>query len=167
MPDEPAGLSCVFALGFLGSCIAGMFHSAWWWIVSATALYASIAQRERNRPTFEAIGEQLRQRPAFPGDAWGDGQRAALAELAGRVIAEEIGWPNHHFLPSDPVQIVFYCPCGDGGEGLAIFYELEQATERRWRFPDCATYGELIDRNVPGTDVGANSPIDAVVKGTG
>ena len=46
-----------------------------------------------------------------------------------------------------PLELVFYCPAGDGGEGSMIAYNFEKAFGRRFMFPAVKTFGELIDRN--------------------
>ena len=79
----------------------------------------------------------------------GDRQNVPIfAELVAKVLADEIGWLNPHFIPDDPLEILFFCPRGDGGESLAIFLKIEKKlghdVGREWNHAQ--TFGEFIDR---------------------
>ncbi len=104
--------------------------------------------RRRMPPIHSAITQQLELRPSFPLEAWQTPRTADLANRVARIIANEIGWPNGYFLPDDPLEIVFFAPFGDGGEGLAIFAEIEKTTGVVRIAPqlkdDHGTFGDLI-----------------------
>lgn len=152
-PPEWFAVYWAFYAAVVGGFVAAVWRSnaAWMGIAMPAVVGVVVFHHRKNRTTVERLGEQLADRRSFPADAWGAGGRAAFAEAAGRIVADEIGWPNPHFLPDDPLEVVLYCPAGDGGEGLAIGDELEKAFGRRCTFGGSRTFGEFVDGNLaPG-----------------
>jgi hypothetical protein len=148
-PPEPWAVICAFYALILGGFVAGCAVHPIWMAVGLVGMFGLSAFHQRSgRDAREPLAAQLRQRPSFPADAWGPDHRAAFAAAVGRIIADELGWPNSHFVPDDPLEIVFYCPAGDGGEGLAISDNFETAFGRECDFPAGKTFGEFIDRNL-------------------
>ena len=146
-PERPAVYWAFCAL-ILAGFVAGCALHAAWMLVSLAAFFGLIEFHQRNgRATAEQIAEQLRERPSFPGSAWGSEDRAAFAAAVSLIVADEFDWPSPHFLPDDPLEIILFHAGGDGGEGLAISYNFEKAFGRRCRFGDDQTIGEFIDRN--------------------
>ena len=147
-PPERWAVICAFYALILGGFVAGCAVHPIWMVVGLAAMFGLTAFHQRNgRDTVGQLAEQLRQRPSFPADAWGSDHRAAFAAAVGRIIADELGWPNSHFQPDDPLEIVFYCPAGDGGEGLVISDNFRKTFGRNCDFPAAKTFGEFIDRN--------------------
>ena len=53
------------------------------------------------------LESQLDQREYFPSDAWGtDQRRLQLVRVVADVIKEVQRWPNDHFLPEDPWDLL-------------------------------------------------------------
>ncbi|HZN66517.1 MAG TPA: hypothetical protein VFB66_14605 [Tepidisphaeraceae bacterium] len=147
-PERWAVIGALYAL-ILGGFVAGCAVHPGWMLVGLAGMFGLVAFHRRNgRDAVEQLAEQLSQRPSFPADAWGSDHRAAFAAAVGRIIADELAWPNPHFLPDDPLEIVFYCPAGDGGEGLVILDNFEKMFGRDCDFPAVNTFGEFIDRNL-------------------
>ena len=129
-PSERWPVYYAFYALILGCFVAGCAIHTVWMVLGLAAMFGLIAFHQRNgRGTVEQIAEQLELRPSFPAEAWGSEDRAAFAAAVGRIIAEEIGWPNSHFLPDDPLDLVFYCAGSDGGRG---FGDLIQLREGLW-----------------------------------
>jgi acyl carrier protein len=62
----------------------------------------------------KSIKEQLLARPKPDPHLWGDDpQHVQMAQYLCRVIQEEYEWPNDHFVPDDPCEIVFLLPWDD------------------------------------------------------
>ena len=147
-PSQRWPIYCTFYALMLGGFVAGCaIHIVWTWL-GLTAMVGLLAFRQLNRRgTVELIAEQLKLRPSFPAEAWGSDDRAAFAAAVGHIVADEIGWPNSHFLPDDPLEILFYCAGSDGAQGMAISYNFEKAFGRRCEFGNGRTFGEFVDRN--------------------
>lgn len=99
----------------------------------------------RDQPVVRQIGDQLLARPSIPSASWGTTERAEFARFLGNVIADEIGWPNSHFVPDDPLEILMFSPVNDGGEILAIDWAVEQRLGHPTDWPDVETFGQLVD----------------------
>src|SRR5438093_13788719 len=65
-------------------------------------------------PTVEEIKEQLLGREIPTASTWGvDPLRVSIGNRIGRLIQEEYEWPNDHFIPDDPLDVVFLMPWDD------------------------------------------------------
>jgi hypothetical protein len=102
----------------------------------------------RHAEVAEAIRRQLLQRQAPDPAVWGsDPLRRQTARSLCRRIQEQYGYPNDHFLPEDPVEIVFQIPWDDL-EIMEVILRIEGdhdiaiADEEwlRWR-----TLGDVVD----------------------
>lgn len=84
-------------------------------------------------PRAKHIRDQMSSRTAFPVDAWGgEGLRYDMAKAVGEIIRDEIGWPNAHFQPEDPMKLVLFNFSNDGRS----IDQME--VEAAWvRFRDC------------------------------
>jgi len=159
-PPERQAVYYAFLGLMVGGFVAGCALHTIWMILGLASMFGLIVFHQWNgRGTAKRLAEQLARRVSFPAEAWGSGERAEFAAAVGRVVAEEIGWPNWHFLPEDPLEAIFYCPGGDGGEGMVIFVKFEKTFGRRCVFPAGETFGEFVDRNLApwaarGTGVG-------------
>lgn len=131
--------------GFVASCA---FHQLFMVLGLAAMFGLTVFHQRSRRGTVDQLAEQLKHRTSFPADAWGSDNRAAFAAAIGHIIAEELAWPNSHFLPDDPLELVYYCPSGDGYESLTISDNFEKTFGRNFKFPDVTTFGELVDRNL-------------------
>ena len=139
-----------FPLTVLGGAMA-VWRGSYALLPGALIVWATLTflYHRRMRPIHSAITQQLELRPSFPSEAWQTPQTADLANRVARIIANEIGWPNGYFLPDDPLEILFFAPFGDGGEGLAIFTEIESNIGCTVRITpslkhDQATFADLI-----------------------
>lgn len=66
------------------------------------------------KPVIDNINEQLLARPKPDITVWGnDLTRQKMAQYICSTIKTEYGWPNDHFIPNDPVEIVFQFPWDD------------------------------------------------------
>ena len=75
-------------------------------------------------PIVDQIASQLRSRPPM-WKLWGmPPDRLVYAKQISHIVANEIGWPNDHFIPEDPFEIVFFAPLDDGGAVLEILVKL-------------------------------------------
>jgi hypothetical protein len=145
---ERWGLYATLYLVMVGSVIAGCLHGKSWFCIALTAGCAvTVVHARRGRPTAQHIADQLRARPTFPSEAWGSTQRAALAEQVARAIADEIGWPNAHFLPDDRLEIMLFRAGHDGGETFAIRDRLQVVLRHSWRWHPAETFGQLVDQD--------------------
>jgi len=60
------------------------------------------------------IEEQLLARGPSDPSRWGDDPlRVRIGQLACKLIREEYDWPSDHFLPDDPLDVVFLVPWED------------------------------------------------------
>lgn len=147
-PSERWPVYYAFYALMLGGFVAAWAFHVSWMVLSMAAMFGLFAFHQYNgRRTVEQLAEQLRQRPTFPAASWGSDDRAAFAAAVGRIVAEEIGWPNSHFLPDDPLEIVLYCAGSDGAETLVISDDFEEAFGRECEFGGDRTFGEFVDRN--------------------
>lgn len=70
---------------------------------------ASSLWANRTSPIVQAVVEQLISRPKPEPSIWGnDTRRVQIGLCLSRVAKEEMGWPNDHFVPADPVRVVFW-----------------------------------------------------------
>lgn len=69
----------------------------------------------RYRYQARQIELQLSERTNFPTEDWeSEGLDLRLAEDVAKAIISRIPWPNHYFLPSDPLSIILLDPDGMG-----------------------------------------------------
>jgi len=67
-----------------------------------------------NSKAHDLVSQTQRREPP-PDDVWGaDPERRELAQALGQIIREEIGWPNAHFFPQDPMRLVLHRLDTDG-----------------------------------------------------
>src|SRR5437868_6069385 len=71
---------------------------------------------------FKEITAQMQQRAADSTEFWNQYSTAELdVEQRIAIIAvEELGWPNSHFLPSDPFEIIMWDGTGDLATAAAL-----------------------------------------------
>ncbi|HEX4797345.1 MAG TPA: hypothetical protein VH370_26360 [Humisphaera sp.] len=105
--------------------------------------------RARARAAVRYVKSQLLERsPTWEHWKAVDQACAPVAEQVSKIVADEIGWPNHHFLPEDPLEVVLFAPLGDGGEGLVIGDALDKLTggvcDEPW-VSKCRTFGEFVE----------------------
>ena len=64
--------------------------------------------------TIRGIHKQLLARPKPLPGVWGDDpKRLQTARYLCGVLKEEYDWPNNHFIPDDPFDIIFQIPWDD------------------------------------------------------
>jgi len=72
---------------------------------------------KRVSPVVQEIKTQLEARPIFPSTEWGSNpRRLEMARGIRRIIRDQMGWPNDHFIPDDPMDIV----CWAHEDGLVL-----------------------------------------------
>lgn len=65
----------------------------------------------------------------------------------GRVISDEAGWPNAHFLTADPLDVAMFHPAGDGADDLVLMVAISKKFPRAPRLYRVGlTLGELVDQ---------------------
>lgn len=147
-PANGSGLGCAAYAALVlaaAALLAVRHHPVWLVIVVVGPVVYQLADRERALPALDHVDARLAARPSFPADRWGSPERADLAAFIARLVAEEADWPNHHFTPDDPLDVVLCCPLGDGMEWLVIARGAEKRTGRRPRWEGARTFGELVD----------------------
>jgi APA family basic amino acid/polyamine antiporter len=123
-------------------------------IVVLVAILVGLRSRQRRRPVLNYLRDQIQSRPACI-DRWGnDIQRRELAELACRVLAKEMSWPNAHFLPDDPVNLLTFNLDGvdEHVEIVMVAHALKKAINRKLSWDkvkllsgETTTLGNIID----------------------
>ncbi len=64
---------------------------------------------KRVEPIVEKVEQQLKARPKPPPSLWGtDEKKVALAQFICAKAGVHMGWPNDHFIPDDPMVVVFW-----------------------------------------------------------
>jgi acyl carrier protein len=112
---------------------------------------AAALEKARFRPMVRTIDQQLRERPDTS-EQWGsDPRRQEISATVRSLIAEELGWPNDHFIPDDPFGIAFWGH-QDGLDDVSAAMRIEK--QFGFRLPDSewerfwchGTLGEFVDR---------------------
>ena len=69
----------------------------------------------RRKPVIvREIEEQLRMRSDFPLAEWQEtAYRRQDVESVLKFISDELIWPNHHFIPADPLMYALFTAAGD------------------------------------------------------
>ena len=68
-------------------------------------MISTVLWERRNRPLFDEYQKVLESRPLIPSEVWGDAQRQEIGLVIGQAAQAEIGWPNNHFIPNDPIRV--------------------------------------------------------------
>ncbi len=118
----------------------------WMWIPFIGWLIAAAMHQARVRPMVDDVRSQLQARPCTAESWEGDSRRLALARRVRAIIAEEIGWPNDHFIEMDPTAILLWSH-RDGLDGVAVWQSLE--AECQIKLP-VAEFGEWLERGTLG-----------------
>lgn len=116
----------------------------WFPLIGWTIAYQS--QVRRIERAIQQIHPQLERRDSFPSDAWiAAGFEPTNAERVARIVAKQTPWPNHHFLPADPLQLILLEPEGFGyfNASAAIKRELGVALDTD-ALPPESTFGDLV-----------------------
>ena len=120
------------------------------WIPIVGWVVAAAVHGARVRPFVRHIKTQLRSRPAFPADAWGDDEnRGNLALWLCKAVKENMDWPNHHFHPDDPVALAFWS-YADALDIRNLLMTIEDEISAKLTDADCEsletmTLGEAVD----------------------
>lgn len=126
-------------------------REAWWKRVpiigGCIAGYLSIRREWSVARTFH---DQVRQRPRADPRIWGDDPaRQRVAICLAQAIQKAGRWPNAHFLPDDPIDILWWEH--DGGlEPIEVHFELEESlgfktTPEAFYAMDTMTFGQAVD----------------------
>lgn len=116
------------------------------WIPFLGWSITSAMHQARVRPMVDDVRSQLRARPCTAESWAGDSRRLALARRVRAIIAEEIGWPNDHFIETDPTAILLWSH-RDGLDAVAVWQSLE--AECQLNLP-VAEFGEWLERGTLG-----------------
>jgi hypothetical protein len=96
-----------------------------WIPILGWALAGSLYQ-VRIRPISEDIRRQLQTRSEPSPSIWGeDSQRRSIAAYIVQQIQHEFGWPNHYFIPSDPLWIAAWAH-EDGLDDVSFVLNIER-----------------------------------------
>jgi hypothetical protein len=72
------------------------------------------AGKRAHRSVVDCISQQLLARAQPASECWGgDPLRVQVAQVVCKRAKELYAWPNDHFIPGDPVDIVFLMPWDD------------------------------------------------------
>lgn len=64
---------------------------------------------KRAQPVEHEIEKQLISRPKASPSIWGNNpRRVELGQYISEIAKLQMGWPNDHFMPEDPFEIVFW-----------------------------------------------------------
>jgi hypothetical protein len=102
---------------------------------------------------FKGIVVQIQQRPQECPEYWSQFSKRekAVEDAISRIAMEEIGWPNSHFIPDDPFEIIMW----DGGDDLATAAALgrlekelglKRKSDSEWQNLASHTYGYVVQR---------------------
>jgi hypothetical protein len=71
-------------------------------------MISTILWELRNRPLFDDYCSVLNDRQKIDLGIWGSERCQEIASSLCRAAKSEIGWPNDHFIPSDPIRIALW-----------------------------------------------------------
>jgi hypothetical protein len=89
------------------------------------------------------VRTQLKQRPSFPMDAWKGFEDVDGIVTFSKRLASANEWPNHHYGPEDPVDLLFFFTDGDGWQVIDLIQEWEKRVGKEFPLRKRALYGEL------------------------
>jgi hypothetical protein len=82
---------------------------------------ASALEQRRFGPTTRSLYGQIQQRSETSVSVWGDvRQRRIIGVAVSKSIARHFGWPNHFFIPDDPIALLFW---DDDGASSSVLRE--------------------------------------------
>jgi hypothetical protein len=102
------------------------------------------------RATVQDARAQLQARPSPSADRWGTGDcRRDVGQTLCSLVQRTYDWPNDHFIPEDPVDVVFLMP-DDDLEIVEVILEFQKALGVR--LPDvhakletCKLLGDFVE----------------------
>ena len=113
-------------------------------------LLAYRMEQHRLRQIAGRFRAQVRQRPPTDPKAWGDDpKRQQFAAFLADVIRDAGGWPNDHFIPSDPFSILCW-EHNTGMEYILVQLAVEEKigreiqSEQFYRISNMS-FGEAVD----------------------
>lgn len=96
----------------------------------------------------EHLKRQLLTRSHPDPMVWGeDPKRSEIASVVCKRIQEEYSWPNDHFLPNDPCDIVFLTPWDDL-ESVELAMQLEEDLGIHLEDAEVASWGGTLSNVV-------------------
>jgi hypothetical protein len=150
-PKDNFGLAFLLSMALpIGGIVLAVGESGWWGLLSVVGLVAWFRfSFLRNREIGRAIEEQLTSRTVFPDEAWGQSDRLKTARFLASLIAKACHWPNDHFIPQDPTEILFFDARSDTPESWMMGEEMElkfgKGAMRKIRWWEAKTFGSLVD----------------------
>jgi hypothetical protein len=85
------------------------FSLVFFWLSKPVWVY-----KDRFQPVIIEVGKQLITRPEPSQSIWGSTpERVNMAQYVCAVIKDTYAWPNSHFIPEDPLDVVFQMPFGE------------------------------------------------------
>ncbi len=98
----------------------------------------------------ESILKQLNSRATFPHRAWATFPKPLKEVLPVlELIRDDLGWPNHHFVPGDPLRLLLVDDDGMSWpwffSGVALQFSTEYGADDIQRiYAECWTAGQLV-----------------------
>ena len=93
------------------------------------------------------ITAQLKVRTEFPTEDWKGYSDIDKIDEFSRRLAKANEWPNHHFHPGDPIDLLFFFTDGDGWDVIDLMQEWESNTGKEFPVRENMLYGDLFKRS--------------------
>lgn len=116
------------------------------WIV------ANELEKRRFKPVLDSLAKQLQARDSDSiASEFTEGAEVKCARCAARSIMQQFGWPNDHYLATDPLALLFF---GDEGASVAVFNDIaddlgisnEVFSSQFIKSAETLTFGELVSK---------------------
>jgi len=102
---------------------------------------------------FKEFVAQMQQRAADSSEFWNQFSPAEMEvqQIISRIAVEELGWPNSHFLPSDPFEIIMWDGTGDIATAAALDrmekeFGLRRRSDSEWQELASHVFGYVVQK---------------------
>lgn len=92
------------------------------------------------------VTAQLKLRSEFPLGEWKEYKNINEIIEFSKRLAKANEWPNHHFHPQDPIDLLFFPTDGDGWDVLKLTQDWEHRTNKEFPFRKNMLYGALFEK---------------------
>jgi len=119
-----------------------------WQRVTVDAPFIGVRDR-----VFKEIVAQMRQRALDSSEFWSEFSSAELAvgQSISKIAMEELGWPNSHFIPCDPFEIIMWDGTGDLATAAALDriekeFGLRRRSDGEWQELASHAFGYVVQK---------------------